>query len=146
MKQVNQHHRVIQIAVAAVVVAVLAFRPSLAAPNRTPRSAPKPATSQWKNAHLLDPETARALPQHERQFQQRYKKPFVDRWIREVGGRDRDKAVQAAALLGMVKSPRAIDALKAVVLARPGDNGVKWVAVRSLGQIGSKRSVPTLID
>ncbi len=144
MEYLRKNPRLIWSGIVAVVVAVLAFGSSLAAPKRAPGRTSKPATSQWKNAHLLDPKTSRSLAQHERLFQQRYKKPFVDKWIREVRGNDRDKAVQAAALLGMIKSPRAVDALEAVVSARAGDNRLKWVAVRSLGQIGSRRSVPVL--
>lgn len=114
--------------------------------------------SKWKCIKLLDEQTRKDLANCEEIFVSRYQIPskykeasekskneMVDRWIKEIQGNDYEKAVHAAASVGIAKAHKAVSALEMVASQEKVSNRVKWVAVRSLGQISDKHSVRTLI-
>lgn len=113
---------------------------------------------KWKCIELLNEQTRKDLASCEEIFVSRYQIPreyeeasekakneMVDRWIKEVQGNDYEKAVQAAASLGIAKAHKAVRVLERVASEKKGSNRVRWVVVRSLGQIGDKHSIRTLI-
>jgi len=105
-----------------------------------------PAGSQWKNAQLLDEQTRGELARQEDRFRLQHETPVLSQWIQDLRAGDHTKAARAAALLGMSDTPEAARALEAIVAAPKTSNRVRWIAVRSLGRIGSRQSVPALID
>jgi len=112
----------------------------------------------WQRVELLDEQTRADLSKCEGIFARRHKMgeeytkasesrrfEMVRRWTEEVQSGDQEQAAQAAALLGIVKAHGARSALEKTVSATRS-NRVRWVAVRSLGQIADKRSVGVLIE
>lgn len=108
----------------------------------------------WKCFDLLDAETQKRLHNFERFFDSFFHLPdsydlaskdkktkMVDKWIKILQGNDRDKTVEAAAYLGIVKAKNAVKPLHAAIKTQ-NSNRVRWVCIRSLGQIGDKSSVP----
>ncbi len=115
--------------------------------------------ARWSCYSLLDRKTQRELVQFEAFFfknyqtaQDRYDRSSEDQKKRLVGqqtgqlrAKDSAKIVEAAALLGIAQAKPAAKALEAILARRRGGGRVRWVCTRSLGRIGEKGSIPTLI-
>lgn len=110
----------------------------------------------WKCFDVLDAKTKKHLQNFERFFDSLYRLPdsynlasedekskMVGKWIKKLQSNDRDKAVEAAAYLGIVKAKNAVKPLHEAIKTR-NSNRVRWVCIRSLGQIGNQSSIPVL--
>lgn len=114
-------------------------------------------SNHWKCIHLLDSQTQSQLARSEKFFDDLFqypseyrnastseKKKLEKQWVKELNDSDQQKAASAAANLGMVKSKPAARFIEKAVVEKGGR--FRWVCTRSLGQIGSKSSIPVLID
>lgn len=119
----------------------------------------KKKSSAWRCLSLLDSQTQSQLNGQEKffnelfQFPQKYKNAsesekqnLEERWIKQLGGQDRNTATAAAAYLGMVKSQSGTLSLEKILSTPPKNGRLKWTCTRSLGQIRQESSIPILID
>ena len=138
---------------AVILVAVYAATLSLAGDTGLSKT--------WKCLELLDEQTQKDLASCEEFFVGIYQKPkgyedtsekaknrMIKQWIKQVQNRnnDYDTAVQAAAALGTVKARQAVSVLVKTASSKRGSNRIRWVAVRSLGLIAERISIPVLIN
>ena len=115
-------------------------------------------TTIWTCTELLDAQTGSDLAGYEHFFAGLFQLPseyeqaseaekgrLVNQWIKELRGNNREKATEASAYLGIIKATKAVKPLEKVIAAGRGGR-LRWVCIRSLGQIGNKSSIPVLIN
>ena len=113
----------------------------------------------WKSVGLLDRQTRSALASQERFFAGLFTLPsryeassdsekarMVKQWIRELRGSNKEKNLEAAAYLGIVKAKAAARHLEELLSSGRVNGRARWVCTRSLGQTGSEESIPILIS
>jgi hypothetical protein len=113
----------------------------------------------WKCEDLLDDETKSALSSYETFFAELFSFPseyqsapqsqkpqIINNWIKTLQSNAADQIAPAAAYLGMVKAAQAARPLEQLIASGKGGGRSRWIATRSLGQIGDKGSIPVLIN
>jgi len=151
-KVLMKRRRSFKSVILAVVGLSLVFAANLAKAESTK------STKIWGCIELLDPQTRSALTGQERFFASLFQLPseygpasegekgrLVNQWLKELQGNDYEKVTEAAAYLGIVKAKDAVKLLERIIAAGRGGGRIRWVCTRSLGQIGSKSSIPVLI-
>ena len=116
-------------------------------------------TSTWQHANLLDPKTRSDLEDKDKFFEGLFTLPaqyakasdeqkaqMVDQWISDLNGTDVDKAIQGAALVGIVGAPEAAKPLEQAIATKGKQGRMRWVSTRSLACIADPASAATLID
>ena len=113
----------------------------------------------WNCIGLLDEQTRSDLVSQERFFAGLFQLPSgyeaasnqekmqtVNQWIGDLQSRNNKKIADAAAYLGIVKANSAAKHLEKLLSSGKVRGRARWVCTRSLGQIGSKEAIPTLIN
>jgi thiol-disulfide isomerase/thioredoxin len=113
----------------------------------------------WKCVRLLDEDTKSelkgyeiffaglfSLPAEYKSASKTQKSELINEWIKALKEDNSEQSAQAAAYLGIVKAKQAARPLEQLIASGKGGGRPRWVATRSLGQIGDKASIPVLIN